>query len=308
MAGRIGISLNSAYAIADVREGARIMIERVRAAAAAGLDSLFVGDHHATPIPYYQNVPILGRMLAEWDERPCGALFLLPLWHPALLAEQVGTLASIASGPFVLQCAIGPNDAQFTAMGVDARHRTTGFEQTLDQLRRLWRGEQIESVAARPGERTFGPVRIAPVPPEPVAVWIGATAPKAIDRAARLGDGWIAAPSLVPKAAAEQLATYTERCDHHGRAVGTTVIRRDVYVAADADDARRTREAVEQRGHRGFDPEAIVIGEAAHVAASLSSLLALGYDEVLVRSLEPDAPRALASIERLAEVRSIVRG
>ena len=77
----------------DVRAGARWMVERARAAADAGLDSLFVGDHHNVPVPYYQNVPILGRLLAEWDDRPAGALFLLPLWHPVLLAEQIGTLA-----------------------------------------------------------------------------------------------------------------------------------------------------------------------------------------------------------------------
>ena len=41
------------------------MIERAAAARRAGLDSLFVGDHHATPAPYYQNVPILARMLAR---------------------------------------------------------------------------------------------------------------------------------------------------------------------------------------------------------------------------------------------------
>ena len=50
-----------------------IMVERAGAAAAAGLDSLFVGDHHGTgPGTYYQNVPILARLLAEWGERPGG--------------------------------------------------------------------------------------------------------------------------------------------------------------------------------------------------------------------------------------------
>ena len=29
-------------------------------------------------------------MLAEWGERPAGCLFLLPLWHPVLVAEQIG--------------------------------------------------------------------------------------------------------------------------------------------------------------------------------------------------------------------------
>lgn len=73
--------MTSAYAVRDVRAGARWMVERARAAHDAGLDSLFVGDHHVTPIPYYQNTAILARALAEWGERPAGALYLLPLWH-----------------------------------------------------------------------------------------------------------------------------------------------------------------------------------------------------------------------------------
>ena len=73
------------------------------------------------PVPYYQNVPMLGRLLAEWDDRPAGALFLLPLWHPVLLAEQIGTLASIAAGPFVMQCALGGGAEQFDALGVSIR-------------------------------------------------------------------------------------------------------------------------------------------------------------------------------------------
>ena len=45
---RIGISLTSAYDVANPREGARWMIERAAAAHGADLDSLFVGDHHST--------------------------------------------------------------------------------------------------------------------------------------------------------------------------------------------------------------------------------------------------------------------
>ena len=62
---RIGISISSSYNVTDYRIGARWMIERAKAAAQAGLDSLFVGDHHITPQPYYQNTPILARALAE---------------------------------------------------------------------------------------------------------------------------------------------------------------------------------------------------------------------------------------------------
>jgi hypothetical protein len=105
---RVGISLTSNYpGVKDPRQGARWMIERAAAARRAALDSLFVGDQHVSATPYYQNTPMLGRLLAEWGEAPAGCLFLLPLWHPVLVAEQIGTLAAIARGRFIMQCGLG---------------------------------------------------------------------------------------------------------------------------------------------------------------------------------------------------------
>ena len=77
---KIGISLSSHHRVSNARDGARHMIERAARARQAELDRLFVGDHHNTQEPYYQNTPILGRLLAEWPDRPVGALYLLPLW------------------------------------------------------------------------------------------------------------------------------------------------------------------------------------------------------------------------------------
>ena len=74
MALRISVSLRTGHPGAEAREGASWVIERAAAAAAAGLDGLYVGDQHVTGIPYYQNTAILGRVLAEWDDRPSGAL------------------------------------------------------------------------------------------------------------------------------------------------------------------------------------------------------------------------------------------
>ena len=80
---KVGISLTSNHPDAkDPRQGARWMIERAAAAHRAALDSLFVGDQHVSPTPYYQNTPMLGRLLAEWGEAPAGCLFLLPLVAP----------------------------------------------------------------------------------------------------------------------------------------------------------------------------------------------------------------------------------
>ena len=70
---KVGISLTSNYPdVKDPRQGARWIIERAAASRRAALDSLFVGDQHVSPTPYYQNTPILGRLLAEWGEAPAG--------------------------------------------------------------------------------------------------------------------------------------------------------------------------------------------------------------------------------------------
>ncbi len=301
---RIGISLTSVYNVRDPREGARRMIERTCAAREAGLDSLFVGDHHVTPIPYYQNTAILGRLLAEWGDRPAGALYLLPLWHPVLLAEQVGTLASIARGRFILQCAVGRDDEQFTAMGVSSRERPSRFEESLDIVRRLWAGEEVSS----DGRWSFRKARVSPRPPEPVDVWIGAIADPAIDRAARLAEGWLASPHLSPEGARTQVETYFSRCEAHGRSRGPAAIRRDVYVGQDANEARATTRAILESGYRGLPADALVVGDVEGVAKSFLELARMGYTDVIVRNLVPEQDRALESIERLGAVRDLVGG
>ena len=291
---RVGVSLRSGYGT-EARTGARWMIERARAANDAGLDSLFVGDHHATgPGVYYQNAPVLGRLLAEWGDRPAGALFLLPLWHPVLLAEQIGTLAAIATGRFVMQTAIGGGADQFAAMGVPLRGRAERFEAGLDTVRRLLAGEEVDGV------------RIAPVTPEPLEVWIGGSADVAIDRAARLGDGWLGNADGVPHTARAQAATYLERCASHDRTPTAVAIRRDVHVGADAEDAERVAGPIVGGGYRGFHPDAFVYGSVEQVAARFHELAEMGYTDVIVRQLASEQSDALASIERLGAVLQLV--
>jgi alkanesulfonate monooxygenase SsuD/methylene tetrahydromethanopterin reductase-like flavin-dependent oxidoreductase (luciferase family) len=300
----LGVSERSGYGVADVRTGAQWMVERARAARDAGLESLFLGEHHATGGTYYQNAPMLGRLLAEWGDRPVGALFLLPLWHPVTLAEQVGTLASLTQGRFILQCALGGGDAQFGGMGVPLRGRVARFESTLAVLRRLLAGEEV-STDEPLHLRT---ARSGPLPPEPVDVWIGASAPEAIDRAARLGDGWIAAPGTSPVQAAEQIEQYRASCAAHGRPVGVTAIRRDIHVGADRADAWRVAEPILSLGYRGLPAESLVVGGVSQVTQAFADLAELGYSHVLVRHLADDQGEVLASYERLGAVRSDLAG
>lgn len=212
-----------------------------------------------------------------------------------LVAEQVGTLAALASGRFILQCAIGAGDAQFAGMGADISRRPSSFEAGLATVRRLLAGEPLD-----------GGARIAPVPTEPVEVWIGGHVDAAIDRAARLGEGWLAGPDLTPPRARELLERYRQRCDAHGRAPTAVAIRRDIHVGADAADAERVAGQVLARGYRGFDPAALIIGGRAEAGAAFGDLAAMGYTHVIVRHLADDQAEVLASFERLRGVREMV--
>jgi len=300
---RVGLSMTSAFATADARQGARWMIERAAAARRAGLDSLFLGDHHSTGAPYYQNVPMLGRLLAEWGDAPAGCLFLLPLWHPLLLAEQVGTLAAIARGRFILQCGIGEGAEQFDAMGASLKQRPSAFEEALDAIRRLLAGEQVRAHH----RYHFDNARVSPRPAEPVDVWIGATAEPAIDRAARLGEAWLASPGLTPDTARALVAFYLARCRVHGRAPSAVAIRRDVYVGESRADVEATAGPIIARGYRGFDPAALVAGTVDEVSARFRALGAMGYTDVIVRHLTNEQPKVLASMARLEAVRAALR-
>ena len=296
---RLGVSLTSAHTVEDPRQGACWMIERAAAARKADLDSLFVGDHHATPGKYYQNVPMLGRLLAEWSDKPAGCLFLLPLWNPVLVAEQVGTLAAIMRGRFIFQCGLGEDDAQFRAMGTSIKSRVAAFEESLSTLRRLWAGETVTAS----GIFSFDSARVALKPAEPVEVWIGATAPPAIDRAARLGDAWLASPGLTIEVAREKIAYYRDRCKAHGRTPSAIAIRRDVYVGESSDEAKTTLDAAVGKGYRGFDPKALIAGTVPQVAERFRALGAMGFTDVIVRHLTNDHAKALGSFARLGEVR-----
>ena len=136
-------------------------------------------------------------------------------------------------------------------------------------------------------------------------MWIGASAPAGIDRAARLGDGWLADADLVPAEAAEQAAAYREAC-----ARGTGASPASSRSAATCTWARATRTParvaapIVDGGYRGFRPAAITYGRPEVVTEAFGAFAGMGYTDVIVRHLAEDQAEVIASLERLASVRA----
>ena len=295
----MGISVASIHATASDHDVSGWVLDRVRAAASAGLHSLSIGDHHATgPAPYVQNVPMLGRLLAEWDDRPAGLLFLVPAWNPVLMAEQIGTLAAIADGPFIVQTGLGA-PAQIEALGIDVGHRGRRFESNVRIVQALLAGERVTDE-----ERGLREVAIAPLPPRGAEWWIGASADVALDRAARMGDGWYADAGVDAARAETQMDSYRDACRRHGREPGRRVIRRDVFIGDDDAQAVAMGRALIDAGYRGGLREgAVAFGGVDRVVDQLSVFAELGFDEVVIRTMAGiRQDQAVRSIELAGEV------
>jgi alkanesulfonate monooxygenase SsuD/methylene tetrahydromethanopterin reductase-like flavin-dependent oxidoreductase (luciferase family) len=199
-----------------------------------------------------------------------------------------------------MQCGLGWGEARFAAMGASMRTRPSVFEEALDIVRRLLAGETVSA------SRRFrvAEASLALRPAEPVEVWIGASAPPAIDRAARLAEGWIASPGLTRAEARTQADIYRERCAAYGRQANAIALRRDIYVGQSSSEAQAVLRHALSQGYRGIPAEALVAGSVDEVVEQFRSFEELGYTDILVRHLRNDRPKVLGSLERLAAVRA----
>lgn len=299
---RVGISIGTTFRGGDHRDGPRSVLAQAAAAAGAGLDTLSVGDHHSTgPSSYLQNVPVIGRILAEWtDERPVGCLFLVPLWHPVLMAEQIGTLAAMAAGPFIVQAGAGGGTSQFEAMGVPLGQRGARLDEGIRVARALLGGETVDSdLYALKG------ACIAPLPPSGTEWWIGGGVVEAIDRAARLGDCWYANADLTPAAARRLMDVYREACSRYRREPVRVPIRKDVFLAEDRAEAEALGDGLVERGYRGFERQAVAYGDPQSVAEQLSVYAEIGFTDVIIRIMT-GGEAAVRAVELAGELRRLL--
>jgi alkanesulfonate monooxygenase SsuD/methylene tetrahydromethanopterin reductase-like flavin-dependent oxidoreductase (luciferase family) len=300
---RFGLSLTTAHPqSADPQQCVRDLLERVQVARDVGLHSIWVGDHHITQHHYLQNLPLIARISAVSGQMQIGALFMLPLFQPILLAEQVATLDVICEGRFTLKTAVGGQQDAHAAFGIPWKERAGRFEECLEIMRKLWTSDKV----THEGKYwRFANVTMNPKPVQnPLPVWIGADADRPVRRAARVADAWLIAPWLWPELCQERISFYRRALQEYGRSVPELPIRRDIYVAPDLATAKRHTEPVIQTGYRGFTTDrlrALIIGGPEEVIAEIEKYRALGCNHFLFRHVVNDQSQMLSSIRLLGE-------
>jgi alkanesulfonate monooxygenase SsuD/methylene tetrahydromethanopterin reductase-like flavin-dependent oxidoreductase (luciferase family) len=153
-----------------------------------GFDNAWLTEHHFVDDGYSPSLlPIAAAVAARTSHMRIGTfLLLLPLHNPVRVAEDTATVDLISEGRFDLGVGLGYRTAEFDDQGIPVRERAGRMQEGLIVVRQLLSGE---SVTFEGKYNTLRNIRICPPAlqqPHP-PIWIGGSAPKPIERAARMG-------------------------------------------------------------------------------------------------------------------------
>jgi probable F420-dependent oxidoreductase len=106
----------------------------------------------------------------------------------ALVAKQAAQLAVLSGGRFVLGVGTGWNWVEYEALGVPWPGRSRRLEEQVGVLRALWDAPAADIT----GEfHRIDRAGINPRPPAAIPIWFGGSSARTMERAVRLGDGFV---------------------------------------------------------------------------------------------------------------------
>jgi alkanesulfonate monooxygenase SsuD/methylene tetrahydromethanopterin reductase-like flavin-dependent oxidoreductase (luciferase family) len=165
-------------------------LDQIAWAEQRGLGSVWLTEHHFCADGYSPSPFVLGSAIAQRTTRMrIGTnLIVAPLHDPVRLAEDAATLSLLSGGRFDLGVGQGYWAREFAAFGRELRHRPSLLEEGVEVIRLAWSG----SAEGYSGRRyRLPPVAVMPVPEQPPRLLVGAMAEVAIERAARIADGFL---------------------------------------------------------------------------------------------------------------------
>ena len=272
---RIGIG------VASASSNPGTLGEIVAAIDELGFDSLWLSEVLTGPVID----PIVGLAWAAASNPrlKVGTTALLPGRNVLRLAKQLASLDTLCQGRLLVTLVPGLTYApERDAIGVEPKRRGAVIDEALPLLRRLWAGETVSHEGAL---GSFKDVRLSPLPvQQPLEVWLGGTAPAALERCGRLSDGWL--PSLcTPEEAAAGRAVIDEAAAKAGRSISREHFGMSIgYATAPIDPA--TARTMAARRPRSV--ELTPVGLPA-VREKLQRFIDVGFSKFVLRPIAAPA-------------------
>lgn len=248
--------------------------------------------------------PVVALTLAAGHTERLGigtATVCAPFTPPALLAATMASLDVVSDGRLTVGLGMGWLPEEHTAAGVPLARRGARFEEYLHCLRALWTEEPVDFR----GE--FYTVPRSYLSPRPVQrphppVLVGGSAERALLRAGRLAQGWVASSSHDPTALSRSVETVRKGAAAAGRDPhDLRVLVRVVPELVDTDPGPRRAPFHGTRAQLLADVEALGAWGATEVLLDLNLSPRVGTPEV-------DRHEALARAERVLQALAPAEG
>jgi alkanesulfonate monooxygenase SsuD/methylene tetrahydromethanopterin reductase-like flavin-dependent oxidoreductase (luciferase family) len=198
------------------------LLDLVRRAEAGGFEAVFV-DGDVSQIPSRGEADLLDgwtvtvALLARTERIQIGSIRLVHHWNAARLAQAGATLERIAPGRLRFLISIGGQreDRHFGLPFPPARDRIAWLEETLQAIRRLWRGEEV---TARGRFVQLSGARVRPCPPAGrLPIEIAAARSRMLQVVARHADVWDVNLPPIPSRVAAAEGILADACQRIGR-------------------------------------------------------------------------------------------
>jgi alkanesulfonate monooxygenase SsuD/methylene tetrahydromethanopterin reductase-like flavin-dependent oxidoreductase (luciferase family) len=269
------------------------IVERARAAEAAGFEGIALMDHLAPPLAtehdMWEAMTMATWLLARTDSLAVGHLVLCDsLRHPAVLARQAATLDHASGGRFELGIGWGSVPDELVTYGVgspEPRQRVERLGESLEIIRALWTGEPVTY------EGQFFQLRDAQQRPVPgkIPILVGGVGPRTLELVRRHADWW-----NVPIHALDKL---DERRDRVGDA--RVSIQNMVALLPSEADRPAVTETLARRFGGTIMGRNAVVGTAGEVADHFRAIAARGVERYYVwfaNFAPPDTLRRFAEV------------
>ena len=249
------------------------IVERARAAEAAGFEGIALMDHLAPPMatdqPMYEAMTLAMWLAAHTERLVIGHLVLCDaLRHPAVLAKEAITIDHASGGRFELGIGWGSVPQELVDFDVTTdgpRARVARLARSLDTLHALWGGEQ------------------QPVPLDRIPIVIGGAGPRTLELVAKHADWW-----NVPIYA-------LDRIDELRPSAGETRMSVQQMVAFVPSPAERGRVTELARRRFGGMGEGLLIGDADELLEHFTLASTRGVERVYTWFADFADPETLAA-------------
>ncbi len=211
------------------------LVEQAELCEAVGFDGFYFTEHHQQEDGYLPAPVLMAGLIGMRTRRiKVGTCVLLaPLYHPIRLAEDIAVVDQATHGRMVAALGIAYQPHDFDAFGVPVKQRARRTEECVEVLRQAWTGQPFSYPSKY---HQIENVRVTPVPYQEGGppIWMAGWVPAGLERAGRMGDGWIADPIQSLPVIKDYADQYRAEAERNGRKP-FVVLMRDCVIGESWD-------------------------------------------------------------------------